>query len=410
MCAVCAVCVVVPDREKQTEYKWQDTNLALFGSDIEKKIKEASAQGEHAWHGCGKRPELRVWRIEAFKVVHWSKVGYFHVGDSYIVLHSYYKSPGSDALAYDVFFWIGSESSQDEYATAAYKTVELDHFLHDAAIQHREVQEHESRRFLSLFEKTGLTYLKGGVASGFNHVEEEQFEPRLYQIKGIKGALVLHEVERRRDHMNSGDVFVLDLGPDNAIYQWNGKQCNAQEKLKAKQLIEGIVSGRSGRCKAITLDEDQGDKGVSEFWDHIPGEGFKVLGLALRKYNVKGELEGGEDDQVDAFRMELYRLSDQSGAMKFVRKERAVKGGRANKRRLESSNTMILDDGFQLYCWIGKGASSAERGLAMSYAMRYIKDKKRPAFMPITAMSEGKESQQFLEKFEDRPVGCFGFM
>ena len=30
------------DREKQTEYKWQDTNLALFGSDIEKKIKEFS--------------------------------------------------------------------------------------------------------------------------------------------------------------------------------------------------------------------------------------------------------------------------------------------------------------------------------------------------------------------------------
>lgn len=29
-------------------------------------------------------------------------------------------------LKYDLHFWIGADSTQDEYGTAAYKTVELD--------------------------------------------------------------------------------------------------------------------------------------------------------------------------------------------------------------------------------------------------------------------------------------------
>ena len=45
---------------------------------------------------------------------------------------------------------------QDEYSTAAYKVVELDMYLDDAAVQHRDVQGEESELFKSYFP--ALTY------------------------------------------------------------------------------------------------------------------------------------------------------------------------------------------------------------------------------------------------------------
>ena len=69
----------------------------------------------------------------------------------------YIRNPGEDDLEYDLHFWIGKYSTQDEYGTAAYKTVELDTFHNDKPVQHREVihlifsksvkeRERESRR------------------------------------------------------------------------------------------------------------------------------------------------------------------------------------------------------------------------------------------------------------------------
>ena len=72
---------------------------------------------------------------------------------------------------------------QDEAGTAAIKTVELDAALGGRAVQYREVQGHETEKFLSYF-KPWIIPQEGGVASGFKHAEAEEHKTRLFVCKG----------------------------------------------------------------------------------------------------------------------------------------------------------------------------------------------------------------------------------
>jgi len=274
------------------KYNIEDTNIANLGTELEKKVKRAAAETEEQWKGVGKEPGIRIWRIEKFKVVPWpqDKYGSFYSGDSYIILRTYKKSEDSEALAYDVHFWLGQETSQDEAGTAAYKTVELDDVLGGAPVQHREVQGFESQLFLSYFPK--LQLLAGGVDSGFRHVEQQQYRARLLQIKGIKENTIIRELPLKVESLNSGDVFILDSGQ--TIFQFNGSKSNLSEKVKAAEFAQAL-SGERPQAQLNTFEEGTESP---EFW--------KILG---GKAPILSEDKGGDDKQVESVKV-LFRLTD----------------------------------------------------------------------------------------------------
>lgn len=95
--------------------KLADSNMANYGSDEHKALRKDAAGKETAWSEMERGVGLQIWRIEKFQIVAWpkSQFGQFHTGDSYIVLHTQ-KDADSDKLLFDVFFWLGAETTQDE--------------------------------------------------------------------------------------------------------------------------------------------------------------------------------------------------------------------------------------------------------------------------------------------------------
>ncbi|XP_037073169.1 gelsolin, cytoplasmic-like [Pollicipes pollicipes] len=255
-----------------------------------------------AFDGVGQEPRTWIWRIEKFEVKPYKETQYgkFYSGDCFIVLKT--KLQG-DLLVHDIHFWLGKDSSQDEWGTAAIKAVELDDSLGGQPVQHREVQGYESRLFLSYFKK-GIQYLQGGVASGFRHVDPDDYDPALFQVKGRRNIRVT-QVEMSVKAMNRGDCFILDTV--DTIYVWAGPKSRRTERLKAIQAASEMRDNDHGGKAKIHILDEYADGGLYAAF-------FRLLGGGS---NDDVPLAATAGDDVDHERSQkrtvtLYKVSDSS--------------------------------------------------------------------------------------------------
>ncbi|GJE88448.1 fragmin60 [Phanerochaete sordida] len=369
---------------RPTKYNIEDSNIALLGSDLEKKVREHAGDKDPAWESAGKVAGTQIWRIEKFSVVEWPKTrfGSFYDGDSYIVLHTYKPSPDSEELAYNLHFWLGSETSQDEACTAAYKTVELDDHLGEKPVQYREIQGYESPKFLSYFPR--FLCMKGGVATGFHHVSSPPPDNsrRLYRVTASGHQLVVREVLPEASSLVPGDAYILDMGTK--VWQLNTKGSVGKERFKAAEFAHALANDRNvtESCEVTVYDE-----------------GGHGAGIFLAELGLDGVPAAPAAPAPAAKSPTLYRLSDASGKVSFESVEPV------SRASLSSSDASLLDDTANptapaVYVWIGKDASLGERRLAPQYAQYYLYskgDEGRGCFAAnIVKMKEGRETEAFL--------------
>jgi gelsolin len=361
--------------------KLEDSNIAGLGSQADKDLRKAAAESADEWKGAGQKVGIEIWRIEKMKVVHWPKnqYGTFFDGDSFIVLNTYTNPEQPEKKLYNVHFWLGKDTSQDEAGVAAYKTVELDDLLGQLPVQFREVQGYEGEDFLKLFPH-GVKLLSGGVESGFNHVKPEEYKPRLMHVKGNKKGVRVSEVACSAASLNQGDVFILDCGM--MIYQWNGTSASIPEKRKANEVTAQIREERLGKPHVTVLDGLEDDPA---FWG--------VLG---DKAQVKEAAEGGDDSKAAHNHVKkLFKVSDASGALQMTE----VASGSFGKELLDSNDVFIVDTEPSLYVWVGSGANKEERASAFKYANDYLAKAGRPLTTPVMRVVEGSTNPGFEGAF-----------
>jgi gelsolin len=370
---------------KQQNINILGSNIAFLGTDLEKNARATAAACEEQWRIAGKEAGLQIWRIEKFRVVPWPKEQYgkFYQGDSYIVLKT---KKVQNALSWDIHFWLGLETTADEAGTAAYKTVELDDFLGTKPVQHREVQGYESDLFLSYFPNSAIIILSGGIESGFNRVKPEEYRTRLLHVKGKLKCCRVSEVPLSVASLNSGDCFILDKGLN--LYQVNGAKSSSGERIKAAQLCRAIDDERKGLATVHVAEQGDGDKSFwPVFWEALGGEG------------PISDASGSDDDATkqSEHTRRLLRLKElDDGTFSFT--EVAV--GHFNKGMLDSSDVFILDQGQEVFVWVGKGSSPKERRYGIQYAQNYLVQYNRPKALPISRILEGGENEVFETAFK----------
>ncbi|KAM9337040.1 villin-1 [Symphorus nematophorus] len=379
--------------ESRTESKYEklwskETPRPSLRQTQHKFSRMMSDDSPDAFRNVNRKPGLQIWTINNMQMVPVPAQGFgnFFEGDCYIVLYISQKK-GSGQTA-DIHYWIGNTSSQDEQGAAAIYVTQLDEYLGGSPVQHREVQGNESPRFRSYF-KNGLIYKKGGVGSGFHHVDTNVYNVlRLLHVKGRKHVTAT-EVEVSWSSFNNGDIFLLDMGK--AIVQWNGPQSNRREKLKAVLLAQDIRDRERGGRAQIGVVEGGNEQDSPEL--------MKVMTAVLgqKPGQLKEATPDDKPDQVQNTNVRLYHVFENSGNL--VVQEVATQP--LTQDLLRSTDCYIVDQkGSRVMVWKGKQASKEERREALNRAVGYIKAKNYPSSTSVEVMTEGGESAMFKHLFK----------
>lgn len=326
------------------------------------------ACNEPEWNNLPETEFFGVWRIENFAVAKWEDIGYFYTGDSFIVLNAY-RVGRSQRISRDIYFWLGRESTQDEMGTAAIKTVELDDRFGGEPTQHREVQDHESQEFISLFEKYGgLHYLNGGIASGFKKVQIDD-RVSLFHIKGKKKP-VMHQVPACGASLNQGDAFLL-ITPKK-INCWIGKTANMMEKNKAGCAFSAAKS-RLPKHQYERLDDGET---TDEFWEALGG-----------KCQI-AELAAEEDDEFEKDnKKELYNIIRNGDSFQLL-----CEGDAVTKEKITSSHLSLIRKGASIVVFCGKGVQYDVAKKSIDFALNFMKQKNLPNYLSISTAKLGTPS------------------
>ncbi|KAJ8705038.1 hypothetical protein PYW08_012358 [Mythimna loreyi] len=336
-----------------------------------------------AFAEAGSSPGIEIWTIEQFEPVpiDQKKYGNFYNGDSYIVLKS--SGQNNSSLNYDAHFWIGSKTTQDKKGSAAIWTVTLDDMLGGKAVHHREVQGHESSKFLGYF-KPAIRYLEGGNESGFTEVETNAgAEKRLLRLSGCDN-MRIEEVEADASSLTTDHCFILEVDHDIFVLMPEGAKATQRRKIisVANKLRD---DNHNGRATIEIIDEFSSDDDYGLF--------FEALGSGSKDDLVSDDSDSSSYRE-DMTAVYLYRVVV-GDELDLISLNKPYK-----QKHLSADEVYILDTPDSgVYIWMGSGVDADVRKAYHDISDKYFEAKNYPSWVNVTKVTEGSESSTFKQYF-----------
>ncbi|CAI2386415.1 unnamed protein product [Moneuplotes crassus] len=344
-------------------------------------MEELIEKAQEFFNQIAQKP-LEVYRIEQFEPKHVPEetYGQFYNGDSYVIVKHNEKEND-----YDIHYWHGENATMDEEASAAALSVQISDHLTGASRHHLELQGEESQLFMSYFKDSAVTYLQGGVESGFKQTKFREHVPRLLQVKGKKYPRVW-TFEPDASILNEGDVFILDH--ESKLFFWPGTESNVSERMRSISVIQHIKTfDYLSKAKIYYPRDDQ--EAEAEFWEALGGKPDSI------KPAVTDDLEDTQNKEL--FHHRLFRVCETSDSLVVEEvEERPLK-----RSHLESDNVFILELEKAIYVWCGKEASQEEKNKAFKTARSFIKDNNKPKGTSVVKVPERSEDSVFKSFFSD---------
>lgn len=360
---------------------------------------------------AGKENGLEIWRIEKFELVPVPRNSYgeFFAGDSYVILYTYEeenKESGELEKKQNIHWWIGEDSSQDEYGAAAIIAVMMDDANDGLPVQCRETMQFESKLFQSYFtsplseelKTKNITYKLGGVESGFNHVEVNADDSRrLLRVKGRANQVYCVEVPFAWSSVTEDDVYIFEIGA--MLYRWKGPKGNMFEWNQSNQICNSIINDeQAGRGDMESLQAD--DKWPRELLEVLPDppKEFPNSGISDKDADA---IKAGEQN-VDLPDPTLYRISNESGELETTKIQQGLE---LSRDLLDSNDCFVLDcgnkiNGGEIYIWKGKDSNLEEKKQCMKTAINFVKREGYGNSCSIMVFIENNESEFFTQHFD----------
>lgn len=356
---------------------FEDTNMFNFGTDLELKVKKATAEREPEWHSLSSSPGIVIWRIENFTLKRWPEnlYGSFYDGDSYIILITSLLESGT--VSREAHMWVGKNTTADESGTAAYKIVELDDFFDRKVTLVWNPQGNETKQFLKAFNNN-LIILHGGVNSGFKKVTHEIKKTELFEIFNER----VIQVKPKTSSLTSLNSFVLDS--DAVIYMWRGSKASHKENFNAARLVKQL---KDNRPHTEVKDICQGEEDEL-FWELLGGKGD------IKDEHNKhfGKLHSKIDsDDLILKEKKMCKVSDATGELK-------IEETQFGKESLNTDDVFLVQNEDNVLLWIGKNSSKREKIDCMFYVKNYVKSNSLQG-VKIFIVNEGHEPHYFSSMF-----------